>query len=57
VSGLLGATSIRAVFALDVIGLAALALLVHRMGNAGGDDRPRSTTPEVNEEPMLSETV
>ncbi len=57
VSGLLGATSIRAVFALDVIGLAALAVLVRRVGNAGGDDRPRSTTPEVNEEPMLSETV
>jgi MFS family permease len=57
VSGLLGATSIRAVFALDVIGLAALALVVRHVGNAGGDDRPGSAMPEVTEEPMLSETV
>ena len=36
VCGLLAATSIRAVFALDVVCLAALAVAVHRLG---GDER------------------
>lgn len=35
VSGLLGATSIRAVWALDVVGLLLLALVVHRVGGSG----------------------
>ena len=35
VSGLLGATSIRAVWALDVAGLLLLALVVHRVGGSG----------------------
>jgi len=44
VSGLLGATSIRAVWALDVVGLVLLAVAVHRLG--GGGDRAASTPPE-----------
>jgi MFS family permease len=35
VSGLLGATSIRAVWALDVVGLLLLAVVVHRVGGSG----------------------
>lgn len=35
VSGLLGATSIRAVWALDVAGLLLLAVVVHRVGGSG----------------------
>ena len=35
VSGLLGATSIRAVWALDVAGLLLLAIVVHRVGGSG----------------------
>lgn len=35
VSGLLGATSIRAVWALDVVGLLLLAVIVHRAGGSG----------------------
>jgi len=35
VCGLLAATSIRAVFALDVVALAALAIVVHRLGGGG----------------------
>ena len=35
VSGLLGATSIRAVWALDVVGLLLLAVIVHRVGGSG----------------------
>jgi MFS family permease len=58
VSGLLGATSIRAVFALDVVGLGALAIVVHRIG---GDERPKQSMvvgedPKIAEEPLLSET-
>ena len=41
VSGLLAATSIRAVFALDVVALIALAMAVHRLGGTG--DRTSST--------------
>jgi MFS transporter, DHA1 family, multidrug resistance protein len=37
VSGFLAVTSIRAVFALDVISLAALAISVHRYGGSGTD--------------------
>jgi MFS family permease len=37
VSGFLAVTSIRAVFALDVISLAALAMSVHRYGGSGTD--------------------
>jgi MFS transporter, DHA1 family, multidrug resistance protein len=36
VSGLLGATSIRAVWGLDVVGLVVLAIVVHRLGGEGG---------------------
>ncbi|PYR90883.1 MAG: hypothetical protein DMF84_19010 [Acidobacteria bacterium] len=59
VSGFLGATSIRAVFALDVVALGALAVVVHHVG---GDERPRPSTPgkvepTITEEPLLSETV
>ena len=36
VCGLLAATSIRAVFGLDVVALAALAIAVHRLGGDGG---------------------
>jgi MFS family permease len=41
VSGLLGATSIRAVWALDVVGLLLLAVVVHRVG--GSSDRGGKT--------------
>ena len=41
VSGLLGGTSIRAVFALDVVFLAGLAIAVHRLGG----DSDRAPTP------------
>jgi DHA1 family multidrug resistance protein-like MFS transporter len=44
VSGLLGATSIRAVWALDVVGLLLLALVVHRVGGSG--DRGGKTPPD-----------
>jgi MFS family permease len=61
VSGLLGATSIRAVFALDVLGLAALAIVVHHVGGAGREPSGPSTRGDgeqkITEEPMLSETV
>jgi MFS family permease len=61
VSGLLGATSIRAVFAVDVVGLAVLAVVVRQVGG-GGDEPPapstsRSREPKITEEPLLSETV
>jgi hypothetical protein len=36
VCGLLAATSIRAVFALDVVALVALAIAVQRLGGDGG---------------------
>src|SRR5262249_48926821 len=43
VSGLLGATSIRAVWALDVVSLAALAIAVHRLqtDSTGDAQAPR----------------
>lgn len=44
VCGFLAATSIRAVFGLDVIGLAGLALAVHRLG--GGSVKAVRTPPE-----------
>jgi DHA1 family multidrug resistance protein-like MFS transporter len=45
VSGLLAATSIRAVFALDVVALIGLAIAVHRLG--GDSDRaPRTPSDE-----------
>ena len=60
VSGVLGATSIRAVFALDVIALVVLGIVVHRMGGRGADaggtpfaDRDVAST----EEPVLGESV
>jgi MFS family permease len=43
VCGLLAATSIRAVFALDVVALAALAIVVHRLG---GDGAKSAGTPD-----------
>jgi len=45
VSGLLGATSIRAVWALDVVGLLGLAVAVHRLGG-GGDKAARTPADE-----------
>jgi DHA1 family multidrug resistance protein-like MFS transporter len=45
VSGLLAATSIRAVFALDVVALIALAIAVHRLGS-DGDRAPRTPSDE-----------
>ena len=47
VSGFLAVTSIRAVFALDVISLAALAISVHRYGGSGMDPTA------AREEPVL----
>ena len=45
VSGLLAATSIRAVFALDVVALIALAIAVHRLGS-DGDKAPGTPSEE-----------
>ena len=45
VSGLLAATSIRAVFALDVAALIALAIAVHRLGS-DNDKAPRTPSDE-----------
>jgi hypothetical protein len=59
VSGLLGATSIRAVFGLDVVTLAALAMVVMRVTGSGAepDDSPRERgTEAVSEDPVVSET-
>ena len=50
VSGLLGATSIRAVWALDVVLLAALAIAVHRLGRDG------ERTPRVPVEEPIPES-
>jgi len=47
VCGFLAGTSIRAVFGLDVLGLAGLAVAVHRLG--GG---PEKTTKLLAEEPI-----
>jgi len=44
VCGFLAVTSIRAVFALDVLGLAALAVAVHRLG--GGAEKATKTPPD-----------
>jgi MFS family permease len=44
VCGFLAGTSIRAVFGLDVLGLAGLAVAVHRLG--GGPDKPARTPAE-----------
>jgi MFS family permease len=46
VCGLLAGTSIRAVFALDVVSLAALAIAVHRLGG-DGDKARRTPSPPV----------
>ncbi len=53
ISGFLGATSIRAVFALDVVGLGLLALVVPRVTSRG----PRDGPEELTEEPVVSETL
>jgi DHA1 family multidrug resistance protein-like MFS transporter len=45
VCGLLAATSIRAVWALDVVALAALAIAVHRLGG-DGERAPRTPSEE-----------
>ena len=45
VCGLLAGTSIRAVFALDVVALAALAIAVHRLGGTG-ERGPRTPSDE-----------
>jgi MFS family permease len=58
VSGLLGATSIRAVFGLDVVALGALALVVIRVGGQGPrrDDLSGAGAEEAAaEEPVVSE--
>ena len=55
VSGLLGATSIRAVFALDVAALGALALVTRRA--AGKSLNGATGEPPVAEEPVVSETI
>jgi MFS transporter, DHA1 family, multidrug resistance protein len=59
VSGFLGATSIRAVFALDVVALGALAVVVRRVtGDQGA--RPSAQAGEgreLTEEPLVSEGV
>jgi MFS family permease len=60
VSGLLGATSIRAVFGLDVVTLGALAVVVIRVTGSGAepDDSTRDRETEVaSEEPVVSETL
>ncbi len=60
VSGLLGATSIRAVFGLDVVALAALAVIVVRVtgrGATSGDGGRRTDVKAVSEEPVVSETL
>jgi MFS family permease len=60
VSGFLGATSIRAVFALDVVALGALALVVIRTaGRATDQDREEMAAVEQipEEEPVVSETL
>jgi MFS transporter, DHA1 family, multidrug resistance protein len=58
VSGLLGATSIRAVFALDAVGLAVLAAVVLRIGNrTSGASEGGSGDVTVDEEPVVSETL
>jgi DHA1 family multidrug resistance protein-like MFS transporter len=60
VSGLLGATSIRAVFGLDVVALAALAVVVIRVtgrGSASGEAERRTDDKAVSEEPVVSETL
>jgi DHA1 family multidrug resistance protein-like MFS transporter len=59
VSGFLGATSIRAVFVLDVVGLAVLAIVVRQVGRQEGS-KPSTRTkdePPITDEPLLSETV
>jgi MFS family permease len=59
VSGLLGATSIRAVFGLDVVTLGALAIVVMRVAGSGAmpEDSPRDRETEVvSEDPVVSET-
>jgi hypothetical protein len=58
VSGLLGATSIRAVFALDAVGLAALAAVVLRIGNRpSGAPEGGTGDVTVDDEPVVSETL
>jgi len=60
VSGLLGATSIRAVFALDVVTLGALAIVVMRGSGSGvaPEESPRDAETEaVSEDPVVSETL
>jgi MFS family permease len=47
VCGFLAATSIRAVFGLDVLGLAALAVAVHRLGGSA-----EKTTRTPDDEPV-----
>ena len=59
VSGMLGASSIRAVFALDAVALGALAVVVLRMGARGSDDdrRTRQADTTLDDEPVVSETL
>ena len=59
VSGLLGATSIRAVFALDVVALGALAVVVIRTADArrSGLADVAAGGQHADEEPVVSETL
>ncbi len=59
VCGLLGAVSIRAVFALDVGALVVLGVAVHRMSGSGADGGAAPTEADAapTEEPVLSETM
>jgi MFS transporter, DHA1 family, multidrug resistance protein len=62
VSGLLGGTSIRAVFALDVVALGALAIVVLRIGRGTGDVdgvsmHGREGEADMSDEPVVSEAL
>ena len=54
IAGFLGATSIRAVFGLDVVALGALAWIVHV---AAAGPRTPTSTPAVGADPAVTESV
>jgi DHA1 family multidrug resistance protein-like MFS transporter len=59
VSGFLGATSIRTVFALDVVALGALAIVIPHVGADRGrrPSPPVSELPQITDEPLLGDTA
>jgi MFS family permease len=57
VSGMLAATSIRAVFALDAIALAVLAVVVVRVGGSPPGDRAPRHQESIDGEPVVAETL